>query len=294
MLLEWLSWVALFCSLDVSLCSLSSDFVSLFPPRPPFPSLTTGTPLRLSTSPLSMSLSVSSTVSLPYPSSTRSLRIAFRTLLFPSSVSSLRPRRLVPFYRRRLRRLEHRLRLPQSQRPSLCVQLVEGLSEERRSGRSLGAHERMPDRSGGRGCLAGTALRAEGERSGLLHSSDAVSDTLFFTTQATNQGSGGTVSGTSVSTNSRSEWQVLAHEIGHNFGAVHDCASGCPAGATCCPLSRTTCDASGSFLMSPVSQDGESAFSPCTVGNVSPSSSLLFQSPRSVLTPSFLPRRSAR
>jgi hypothetical protein len=28
------------------------------------------------------------------------------------------------------------------------------------------------------------------------------------------------VSGTGVSTNGRTEWQVVAHEIGHNFGAI--------------------------------------------------------------------------
>ena len=28
------------------------------------------------------------------------------------------------------------------------------------------------------------------------------------------------VSGTAVSTNGNTEWQVVAHEIGHNFGAI--------------------------------------------------------------------------
>lgn len=28
------------------------------------------------------------------------------------------------------------------------------------------------------------------------------------------------VSGTAVSTGGRTEWQVVAHEIGHNFGAI--------------------------------------------------------------------------
>jgi hypothetical protein len=33
---------------------------------------------------------------------------------------------------------------------------------------------------------------------------------------------GNVVSGTAVSTAGRTEWQVVAHEIGHNFGAIHD------------------------------------------------------------------------
>ena len=31
---------------------------------------------------------------------------------------------------------------------------------------------------------------------------------------------GSVVSGTAVTTSGRIEWQVLAHEIGHNFGAI--------------------------------------------------------------------------
>ena len=31
---------------------------------------------------------------------------------------------------------------------------------------------------------------------------------------------GSVVSGTAVSTGGRTEWQVIAHEIGHNFGAI--------------------------------------------------------------------------
>lgn len=86
--------------------------------------------------------------------------------------------------------------------------------------------------------------------------------------EARDQGSQGTVSGTSVATRSRTEWQVVAHEIGHNFGAVHDCTS-TTCGSNCCPLSANTCDAAGTYLMSPTSQAGEQTFSPCTLGNVS-------------------------
>ncbi|KAF9042058.1 Metallo-peptidase family M12-domain-containing protein [Panaeolus papilionaceus] len=87
--------------------------------------------------------------------------------------------------------------------------------------------------------------------------------------QQTATGSPGSiVSGTAVSTAGRTEWQVIAHEIGHNFGAIHDCASGCNLTSSCCPLSSTTCSADARFIMSPVAQAGEKVFSPCTVGNV--------------------------
>ncbi|TFK41413.1 zinc metalloprotease [Crucibulum laeve] len=76
------------------------------------------------------------------------------------------------------------------------------------------------------------------------------------------------VSGTAVSTSGRTEWQVIAHEIGHNFGAIHDCADGCTTSSACCPLTSNTCDANAQFIMSPVAQSGEKVFSPCSVGNI--------------------------
>jgi len=59
-----------------------------------------------------------------------------------------------------------------------------------------------------------------------------------------------TVSGANVVGTTQSEWQVLAHELGHGFGAYHDCtADVCSTGQTCCPLSTTTCDANQQFIV---------------------------------------------
>ncbi|KAM0755937.1 hypothetical protein T439DRAFT_16267 [Meredithblackwellia eburnea MCA 4105] len=82
---------------------------------------------------------------------------------------------------------------------------------------------------------------------------------------------GQSTSGTGVTAVTRSEWQVIAHEIGHSFGAIHDCATGCTltnSNPICCPLSTTTCDASANYIMSPVSQKNVSSFSPCSIGNI--------------------------
>ncbi|GAA5870119.1 hypothetical protein JCM1840_003589 [Sporobolomyces johnsonii] len=84
---------------------------------------------------------------------------------------------------------------------------------------------------------------------------------------ATSSG-GQTTSGTAVTAITRSEWQVIAHEIGHNFGAIHDCTSGCSLSGSCCPLTRTTCDAQANYIMSPVSIKNVSSFSSCSIGNI--------------------------
>ncbi|KAF7556413.1 hypothetical protein G7Z17_g1476 [Cylindrodendrum hubeiense] len=84
-------------------------------------------------------------------------------------------------------------------------------------------------------------------------------------------GSSSSTSSTNVVVRTPSEWQVIAHEIGHNFGAVHDCTAGCSASSEsqpCCPYSEDTCDAGGNYIMNPASNQGMTEFSPCSIGNI--------------------------
>jgi len=77
-------------------------------------------------------------------------------------------------------------------------------------------------------------------------------------------------SGTGVTSANPSEWQVMAHEIGHNFGAIHDCSSGCSDGKTdqCCPFTATRCSPDQDYIMTATSSRPTSSFSACTIGNV--------------------------
>lgn len=54
------------------------------------------------------------------------------------------------------------------------------------------------------------------------------------------------------------------------MGAVHDCTSAtCGFSSTdCCPLSSSTCDADGEYIMNPSSTAGMTRFSACTIGSV--------------------------
>ncbi|KAL8915089.1 MAG: hypothetical protein Q9171_000392 [Xanthocarpia ochracea] len=71
------------------------------------------------------------------------------------------------------------------------------------------------------------------------------------------QSTGEVVSGANVVARTPNEWQVIAHESGHTFGAVHDCDESACANQNsvnaqqCCPLSESTCDAGERFIMNP-------------------------------------------
>ncbi|GJJ69157.1 hypothetical protein EMPS_01503 [Entomortierella parvispora] len=76
--------------------------------------------------------------------------------------------------------------------------------------------------------------------------------------------------GTGISSVTPNEWMVVAHEIGHGFGAIHDCTSQlCPnPNGQCCPLSATTCDAGAQFIMNPSEQVATKVFSPCSISAI--------------------------
>ena len=86
--------------------------------------------------------------------------------------------------------------------------------------------------------------------------------------------SGESTSGANVVAKTSTEWQVIAHETGHTFGAVHDCdRQTCANSAVvnaqqCCPLSGGECDAQGRYLMNPSTSPGIGDFSLCTIGNI--------------------------
>ncbi|KAF2651959.1 ADAM 8 precursor [Lophiostoma macrostomum CBS 122681] len=89
-----------------------------------------------------------------------------------------------------------------------------------------------------------------------------------------NSSGGQSVAGANVVVRTSTEWQVIAHETGHTFGAVHDCDSQtCQDANTvnsqqCCPLSANTCDAGAKFIMNPSTGQGIEKFSACSVGNI--------------------------
>ncbi|KAG0054940.1 hypothetical protein BGZ83_010065 [Gryganskiella cystojenkinii] len=90
---------------------------------------------------------------------------------------------------------------------------------------------------------------------------------LSQTTQGQNQ----YTAGTGVSSITPNEWMVVAHEVGHGFGAIHDCNSQLCASpqalssGQCCPLSTSTCDAGAQYIMNPSETQTTKLFSPCSI-----------------------------
>ena len=80
------------------------------------------------------------------------------------------------------------------------------------------------------------------------------------------------VSGTSVSVLIPNQFAVIAHEIGHNFGAIHDCdAKECQScrGRDCKCCTCGPCDCKGKYVMNPESGGlNVREFSPCTINDV--------------------------
>ncbi|KAI0479195.1 zinc metalloprotease mde10 [Xylariaceae sp. FL0804] len=92
-------------------------------------------------------------------------------------------------------------------------------------------------------------------------------------TQGSTPNGNDTTAGANVVVRTSTEWQVFAHETGHIFGAVHDCTdTTCSDGTSsmqqCCPLSASSCNADGAFIMNPSTGPGLTQFSACTVGNI--------------------------
>lgn len=82
------------------------------------------------------------------------------------------------------------------------------------------------------------------------------------------------VAGANVVIRTTTEWQVIAHETGHTYGAVHDCTSSSCGDANtvnsqkCCPLSSSQCNAGQQYIMNPSTAQGITKFSPCSIGNI--------------------------
>ncbi|KAI0420456.1 zinc metalloprotease mde10 [Xylaria grammica] len=82
-----------------------------------------------------------------------------------------------------------------------------------------------------------------------------------------------TTAGANVVVRTNTEWQVFAHETGHTFGAYHDCTEttcvdGTRSNNQCCPLSSSTCNAQGAYIMNPSTAATLTQFSPCSIGNI--------------------------